>query len=119
MAWDEWESAHVSLEPAGLPGQRHEDPRRQANFATLVTHYWAHDCFLTGDDRILERARRLTGIQGDLIHGRRDVSSPPVTPWRLHKAWPESRLQIVESEGHGGGISKQLATEAIDALVAR
>ena len=119
MAWDEWESAHVSLDPAWLPGHRHEDPRTRENFATLVTHYWAQDCFLTGDNRILERASRLAGTPGDLIHGRRDVSSPSVTPWRLHKACSESRLQIVEAEGHGGKIAKQLATEAIDTVLAR
>jgi len=119
LAWDEWESTHISLDPAWRPGQLHEDPRMRQNFATLVTHYWAHDCFLTGDDRILVRASQLAGIRGDLIHGRRDVSSPSITPWRLHKAWPGSRLQIVESEGHGGRNSAPLATEAIDALAAR
>ncbi|WP_244971441.1 alpha/beta fold hydrolase [Paramicrobacterium chengjingii] len=74
---------------------------------------------MTGDDRILECASQLTGIQGYLIHGRRDVNSPSVTPWRLHKTWPGSRLQIVESEGHGGKIAKQLATEAIESALAR
>ncbi len=112
--WDKWESTHVSLDPAWRPGPSHEDPRTRENFATLVTHYWANDCFLSGEDAILARATALAGIPGVLIHGRYDVSGPAITPWRLHQAWPGSRLEIVETEGHGGEIEMELTTEAID-----
>jgi proline iminopeptidase len=118
-AWDEWESTHISLDPSWKPGPLHDDPRTQENFATLVSHYWAHDCFLTGNARILDRAAELANVEGSLIHGRRDVSSPVSTPWRLHRAWPNSRLQIVETEGHGGRIAKQLAAEAIGTFASR
>lgn len=112
--WDTWESMHVSLDPAWQPGPSHEDPRTRENFATLVTHYWANDCFLNGEDAVLARATELAGIPGVLIHGRYDVSGPAITPWRLHHAWPGSRLDIVETEGHGGEIEMELTTEAID-----
>jgi proline iminopeptidase len=112
--WDSWESTHVSLSPGRQPAALHEDPRERRNFATLVTHYWANDCFLTGATEILPRAGDLAGIPGVLIHGRRDVSGPAITPWRLHQAWPGSRLEIVESEGHGGSVEFELAAEAID-----
>lgn len=114
--WDDWESTHVSLDPAWQPGPLFADPREQQDFATLVTHYWANDCFLRGADAILPRARQLAGIPGVLIHGRHDVSGPAITPWQLHRAWPGSRLEIVESEGHGGPVQMQLAADAIDAL---
>lgn len=113
-AWDDWESTHISLDPNWQPGPLHQDARHRANFATLVTHYWAHDCFLTGPSPILDHAHHLGGIPGVLIHGRHDVSSPAITPWRLHKAWPGSQLHIVESEGHGGPTQTDLATLAID-----
>lgn len=115
-AWDEWETTHISLDPAWSPGPLHEDPRMRDNFATLVTHYWSNDCFLPGKARILDRADQLSGIPGVLIHGRRDVSSPAATAWRLHKAWASSRLEIVESEGHGGRVASQLAAKAIRTL---
>ncbi|WP_144761104.1 prolyl aminopeptidase [Curtobacterium sp. 9128] len=111
--WDEWESTHVSLDPAWRPGPRHPDDRQRQNFATLVTHYWAADCFL-GADEVLERAGELAGIPGVLVHGRRDISGPAVTPWLLHRAWPGSRLEIVEEEGHGGPVEIRIAQEAID-----
>lgn len=112
--WDRWESTHVSLDPAWQPGPTHEDERTRQNFATLVTHYWANDCFLNGEDAVLERAEELAGIPGVLIHGRYDVSGPAITPWRLHNSWPGSRLEIVETEGHGGEIEMTLTAEAID-----
>lgn len=112
--WDDWESTHVSLDPRWRPGPMVEDPREREVFATLVTHYWAHDCFLTGSDRILDRAGELEGVPGVLIHGRRDVSGPVITAWRLHHAWPGSRLEVVESEGHGGARMSELVREATD-----
>jgi proline iminopeptidase len=113
-AWDEWESTHISLDPNWVPGPMFDDDRERANFATLVTHYWANDCFLIGDDRIQDRVSRLDGIRGVLIHGRYDVSGPAITPWRLHQAWPSSELHIVETEGHGGECEMELTTAAID-----
>ena len=80
----------------------HEDEQQRLQFATLVTHYWSRDAFLPGDEAILARAGDLAGIPTTLIHGRRDISSPAITPWRLHRAIPGSRLEIVESDGHGG-----------------
>lgn len=115
--WDRWESTHVSLDPAWQPGPSHEDPRTRQNFATLVTHYWANDCFLSGENTVLARAAELAGIPGVLIHGRYDVSGPAIIPWHLHHAWPGSRLEIVETEGHGGEIEMELTTAAIDGFV--
>lgn len=113
-AWDEWESTHISLDPNWTPGSSFDDSRERMNFATLVTHYWANDCFLAGDARVLDRVHQLGGIPGVLIHGRHDISGPAVTPWRLHRAWPGSELHIVEDEGHGGEHQMELTAAAID-----
>ncbi|MDQ1113419.1 proline iminopeptidase [Microbacterium testaceum] len=114
--WDEWEATHMSLGPLSTPGPLHDDERHRRNFATLVSHYWARDCFLTGDAAILARAEQLAGIPGVLVHGRRDISGPALTAWRLHRAWPGSRLEIVEEDGHGGPRSAELSQEAMDAF---
>ncbi|QAY61845.1 alpha/beta fold hydrolase [Microbacterium protaetiae] len=113
-AWDDWESTHISLDPAWQPGPRHSSARERENFAALVTHYWAHDCFLA--EPLIDRAGELAQIPGVLIHGRRDISGPAITPWRLHRAWPGSRLEIIEDEGHGGNREMELTTRAIDAF---
>lgn len=121
QAWDRWERVHVSLDPrrpadatsVAQPADPAEVRRREV-FATLVTHYWAHDGFL--DPPILARAGELAGIPAMLIHGRHDVSGPAATAWRLHHAWPGSRLRIVETEGHGGPQMMELVAGATDAF---
>lgn len=110
-AWEDWEATHVSLDPGFSPGQVVVD----LNKATLVTHYWANDAFL-GPTGILDGIAALRKIPAVLIHGRRDVSSPVVTAWRLHRAWPASDLRIVEDEGHGGPRMLELFAEAITEL---
>lgn len=100
-AWADWEDHHISIGTGGV----HRDPRwdddeQRHVIATLVTHYWAHDGFLTPP--ILDQMDHLQGIRATLIHGRRDVSGPAVVAWRLHRAWANSELIIDENEGHGG-----------------
>jgi proline iminopeptidase len=100
-AWHAWEDTHISLVPGYQPG-RAGDPDKVMTFARLVTHYWSHDCFLA-DGELLHNMDRVIGIPGVLVHGRYDVSSPLETAWRLHRAWPASRLVVVDDAGHGGG----------------
>jgi proline iminopeptidase len=115
-AWDAWEATHISLARPRTPGWLHEDPRERMVFATLVTHYWSHDGFLTGNAEILNRAQELEDIPTVLIHGRLDVSGPTATAWQLHQMIRDSRLSIVEQEGHGGPVMMEQMCEAIDSF---
>ena len=81
-------------------------------FARLVTHYWSHGGFLA-DGEILAGMPRLVAVPGVLIHGRHDISSPLDTAWKLHHAWPLSRLVVLDDAGHGG---TSLAAEMVSAL---
>lgn len=116
-AWEAWESTHVSLDPQWVPGPMFQSDRERENFATLVTHYWANDCFLSGAARIRARAAELDGIRATLIHGRHDVSGPTITPWVLHQSWPSSELIVVEDEGHGGPKEMEHAAVALSKLI--
>jgi proline iminopeptidase len=51
-------------------------------------------------NQILERADRLRGIPGVIVHGRYDVVCPVDQAYALHQAWPESRLSIIPAAGH-------------------
>lgn len=115
--WDDWESVHVSLDPNWHQGARPSDPIHRLVFATLVTHYWAHDGFLPGGgEASLERVDELADLPAVLTHGRRDVSGPAVTPWLLHQSWPASDFIIIESEGHGGPLTTDAICSASDAF---
>lgn len=100
--WNAWESTHISLDPNFTPIESRFDDLQGLTFATLVTHYWANDGFLRNGTEILARMETIAHIPAVLICGRRDFSGPAITTWELHKAWPASRLRILETEGHGG-----------------
>jgi proline iminopeptidase len=116
-AWNEWEAAHVSIGSDQPPILGDADEERDLVFATLVTHYWANDGFLRNGMEICARLPAIRHIPAVLIHGRRDVSGPAATAWRLHRSWPASRLFIIESEGHGGPLASARMRSALDLLV--
>jgi len=99
--WCRWEDAVVSLEPGYEPNPRYDDPVFRMTFARLVTHYFRHRAWLE-DGILLQQMRRLHGIPGALIHGRLDLGSPAMTAWELARAWPDARLELVQT-GHTGG----------------
>jgi proline iminopeptidase len=113
LEWCRWEDVHVSLTPGWKPDPRYDDPTFRLVFARLVTHYWSHGCFLA-DGEVLARAHRLATIPAVLIHGRWDVSSPLDTAWTLHRAWPGSRLVVLDDAGHGGIGFPEALTAALD-----
>lgn len=109
-AWGRWEDTHVSLGPGWSPDPRWQDPPVRDVLATLVTHYWSNSGF--GGDEIVGRMDRLAQVPGVLIHGRHDISSPAVTAWNVHRAWPGSELFVL-GDGHGGQESVAELTRAI------
>ena len=98
-AWCEWEKALVAVHPQHQPNPRYDDPAFRLGFARLVTHYWSNNAWLE-DEQLLRNMHRLAKTPGVLIHGRLDISGPLVTPWQLHRAWPASRLVVVDEAGH-------------------
>jgi proline iminopeptidase len=111
--WCAWEDTHVSLMPGWRHRDQYDDPTFRMVFATIVTHYWSHGCFLA-DGEIFNRIDRLAHLPGVLVHGRHDISSPLETAWRLHEAWPASELVVVDDAGHGGGNFGTHIVSAID-----
>lgn len=101
-AWCAWDRLQGVLDPRAPPHPRWSDPRFRLAFARLVTHFWHHAGF-HDEGALLAGCGRLDGTPAVLIHGRLDLGSPPVTAWRVHHAWPGSRLEIVEGVGHEGG----------------
>lgn len=118
-SWDRWESVHVSLDDPDSRGRGHLGPGRREAFATLVTHYWSNDGFLSGERSVMARLPRIEHVPAALVHGRRDVSGPAITPWRLHRAWPASTLTVVEDEGHGGPRQVEVLSSALDGFARR
>jgi proline iminopeptidase len=97
--WCDWEMAIVAIHPNHKPHPRYEQPAFRLGFARLVTHYWRHKGWLA-DGILMRKVNCLSDVPSLLIHGRLDLCSPLVTPWRLAQNWPGSELIIVSEAGH-------------------
>jgi proline iminopeptidase len=49
-----------------------------------------------------------------MVHGRFDVSGPLDIAWRMHQAWPDSELVVLDDAGHGGGSMWAAVIAALD-----
>ena len=65
----------------------------------LEAHYFRHAGFLE-PQQLLQGVQRLADIPALMVQGRYDVICPPATAYRLHQAWPQARLQIIDDAGH-------------------
>ncbi|MFD7698587.1 prolyl aminopeptidase [Streptomyces caelestis] len=104
-AWTDWETAIVPAPPGSVA--RFQDPVFRRGFARTVTHYWGNDHFLGDEDDdegvVLRDAHLLEGVPGTLVQGSLDFGNLLGIVWRLHHAWPDSELTIVDEAGHDAG----------------
>ena len=98
-AWSNWEGATVSLTPNTSLQATYADPAFAVPFARIALHYFVHAGWLE-PDQLVRDAGKLAGIPGRIIQGRYDAVCPPVTAWDLHRAWPDSTLQLLPQAGH-------------------
>ena len=99
-AWSTWECSVATL---------HQDPELVAHcgdvaftmaFARIECHYFVNDGFLDHPHQLVEGVQRLRKIPAVIVHGRYDAICPLRNAWRLHRAWPEAELVVVEAAGH-------------------
>lgn len=98
-AWSNWEGATVSLTPNPGLAATYADPAFAVPFARIALHYFTRGGWLE-PDQLVRDAGKLAGIPGRIIQGRYDAVCPPVTAWDLHRAWPDSTLQLLPQAGH-------------------
>ncbi|MFC8310612.1 MULTISPECIES: prolyl aminopeptidase [Streptomyces] len=115
-AWTDWETAIIPAPPRSVA--RYEDPDFRLGFARTVTHYWGNDHFLgEGNDEgvVLRDAPLLKGVPGTLVQGSLDFGNLLGIVWRLHHAWPDSELVLVDEAGHdAGAVGDEVLVAATD-----
>jgi proline iminopeptidase len=108
-SWANWENTLASIQNDGPGG---ESPAEYARaFARLENHYFMNEGFLEHDGWIEANLDAIARVPGTIVQGRYDMICPPESAFRLHKAWPGSRLAFVPRAGHAlsePGISAEL-----------
>jgi proline iminopeptidase len=115
-AWSTWEGATSKLLPSEDLVRRFGEDRFAEAFARIECHYFVNGGFFETPDWLLENVGRIRNIPGVIVQGRYDVVCPARSAWDLHRAWPESELQLVPDAGHAAsepGILRRLV-EATD-----
>jgi proline iminopeptidase len=112
-AWSRFEGRRVFL----LPQEEEAvSDTLDLGVGRLESHYMANLGFLR-EGQLLQGVPLVAHLPALIVQGRYDVICPPVSAYRLHQAWPGSRLDMVADAGHGAleaGIAAALvaATES-------
>ena len=110
MRWSIYEGASCTLRSNPEFLAHFEDPDVAWAIARLEAHYFRNLRF-EPDDRLLRGVDRIRHIPAFIVHGRYDVICPIRSAIELHRAWPESSLEIVDDAGHSShepGITRAL-----------
>jgi proline iminopeptidase len=119
-AWSTWEGRTATLRPNPQVVDRFTDSHRALSIARIECHYFVNNAFLKAD-QLLHDMPKIAHLPGVIVHGRYDVICPLDNAWALHKAWPNSELQIIRDAGHSAsenGITDALV-RAADELARR
>jgi proline iminopeptidase len=116
VAWSRWEGATSKLRKDKDVISHYSGDKFAYAFARIENHYFSHGSFYPEDNWILNHAHIIKDIPGVIVHGRYDIICPLISAYELHKAWPKSKLHIIEDAGHSmsePGITETLleATE--------
>ena len=123
QAWDRWTTKIVtwtiakSAQDQSSSAEKQEKDHQEDDTEKLVrsirleTHYAINRYFLQ-QEQLINNIKQLPDVPVTIIHGRRDITCPLESSWRIHQAIPDSVLTILPESGH-------LANETamIDALV--
>lgn len=113
--WGRYEGSCLHLLPHPQIAEEFGSEAVGISIGRLEAHYFLHDAFLS-DDQLIRNVGRIRHLPAIIIQGRYDIVCPPLSAYRLHQAWPEARINMVEDAGHAAfepGIASALvaATE--------
>ncbi len=116
--WSVYEATCATLRPDPHMIAEANDDRLAYGLARIEAHYFQHNRY-EPDDQLLRDVTKIRHLPATIVQGRYDLLCPPATACELHRAWPGSRLVIVEDAGHSAsepGIRAALVA-ATDRLV--
>lgn len=98
-AWSIWEARIATLIPKKSVVETFTEPHAALAISRIEAHYFVNNSFLA-DGQLLADVGKLANIPGTIVHGRYDMICLAHKAWALHKKWPLSEMQFVQSAGH-------------------
>ena len=109
-AWSRFEGRRVFLLPQ--PEEAVSDTL-DLGVGRLESHYMANLGFME-EGQLMRDLHKIAHLPAVIVQGRYDVICPPVSAYRLHQAWPGSRLRMIADAGHGA-LETGIAAALVDA----
>lgn len=98
-AWSGWEGSTITLAPNPKIADSFLETKKALSMARIECHYFINNAFLEAN-QLLRDMPKIAHIPGIIVHSRYDVICPLDNAWQLHKAWPNSELNIIREAGH-------------------
>ena len=113
-AWGRYEGRCLYLRPDPAAVDEFSSDAVSLGVGRLEAHYFLNGGFLA-PGQLLRDVARIAHLPAVIIQGRYDVVCPPVSAYRLHQAWPQARLQMIDDAGHAAfepGTARALVAAA-------
>ncbi|MDB5758595.1 MAG: pip [Burkholderia sp.] len=98
-SWSKYEGRCAFLQPDTASAAGLATDALSFSIARLEAHYFLHAGFV-GEGQLLRELDQIAHLPALIVQGRYDVICPPAAAYRLHQAWPNSRLVMVPNAGH-------------------
>ena len=118
-AWSQWEGDTISLRGPDARPTKFNEVDFAVAFARIESHYFVNGGFFPEDGWIVNNIQRISHISAWIVQGRFDVVTPMDAAWRLKRAWPKARFEVVWDAGHAStepGIVDALVRAGDEAL---
>ncbi len=100
-AWSRYEGRCLYLHPNLEAIAEFSSDPVSLGVGRLEAHYFLNGGFLA-PGQLLRDVPRIAHLPAIIIQGRYDVVCPPVSAFRLHRAWPQAQWQMIGAAGHAG-----------------
>lgn len=109
-AWFDWEGYISRLIPPNVMMSDLSTDKQIKSLALLECHYLLNKCFIEEND-ILNNIHKIRHLPCHIVHGRYDMICKLEAAHSIHKALPDSTLNIISNAGHSMselGIANEL-----------
>ena len=97
--WSRYEGSCLYLQPQAETIEACGGDAIALGIGRLEAHYFLHGGFIA-EDQLIRRMDSIRHLPAVIVQGRYDAVCPPASAWRLHQAWPQAKLHIIDDAGH-------------------